>query len=76
MNSKDKSVKDKPKALRNVLYLGLVGFFTDFSTGMILGLLPTFVVNNLRVSKAILGAIERPVGFESTGNWQSYGYVF
>ena len=55
---KDKSVKDKPTGLRNVLYLGLVSFFTDFSTEMILGVLSTYLVNNLGVSKAILGAIE------------------
>ena len=59
MTSKDKSMeKDKPKGLRNVLYLGLVSFFTDFSTEMILGVLPTFIVNNLGASRAILGAIE------------------
>ncbi|HKR74025.1 MAG TPA: MFS transporter [Candidatus Nitrosocosmicus sp.] len=48
----------KPKGIRNVLYLGLVSFFTDFSTEMILGVLPTFIVNNLGASRAILGAIE------------------
>jgi len=59
MTSKDKSMEDnKPKGIRNVLYLGLVSFFTDFSTEMILGVLPTFIVNNLGVSRAILGAIE------------------
>jgi MFS family permease len=58
MPSKDKSIEDKPKGLRNVLYLGLVSFFTDFSTEMILGVLPIYLVNNLGVSKAILGAIE------------------
>ena len=51
-------MEDKPKGIRNVLYLGLVSFFTDFSTEMILGVLPTYLVNNLGVSKAILGAIE------------------
>lgn len=51
-------MEDKPRGIRNVLYLGLVSFFTDFSTEMILGVLPTFIVNNLGVSRAILGAIE------------------
>jgi len=51
-------VEDKPKGLRNVWMLGLVSFFTDFSTEMILGVLPTFIVNNLGASRAILGAIE------------------
>lgn len=48
----------KPRGIRNVLYLGLVSFFTDFSTEMILGVLPTFIVNNLGASRALLGAIE------------------
>lgn len=68
MTSKDKSVKDQPKGLHNVLYLGLVSFFTDFSTEMILGVLPTYLVNNLGVSKAILGAIE--------GSSELTSYVF
>jgi MFS family permease len=51
-------MKDKPEGIRNVLYLGLVSFFTDFSTEMILGVLPTFIVNNLGASRVILGAIE------------------
>lgn len=38
--------------------LGLVGFFTDFSTEMVLGVLPLFIVNNLGASRAIPGAIE------------------
>ena len=38
--------------------LGTVSFFTDFSTEMILGILPLFIVSNLGASKAILGAIE------------------
>jgi nitrate/nitrite transporter NarK len=44
--------------MRNVFMLGLVSFFTDFSTEMILGVLPLFIVNNLGTSRAILGAIE------------------
>ncbi len=51
-------MEDKPRGILNALYLGLVSFFTDFSTEMILGVLPTFIVNNLGVSRAILGAIE------------------
>ncbi len=51
-------MEEKPRGIRNVLYLGLVSFFTDFSTEMILGVLPTFIVNNLGASRAILGAIE------------------
>ncbi len=50
------------------MYLGLVSFFTDFSTEMILGILPTYLVNNLGISKAILGAIE--------GSSELTSYVF
>ncbi len=45
----------KPRGLRNVLFLGLASFFTDFSTEMIIGILPTNLVNNLGVSKAYSG---------------------
>ncbi len=65
MTYRDKSMEDKPKGIRNVLYLGLVSFFTDFSTEMILGVLPTFIVTNLGASRAILGAIEGSSEFTS-----------
>jgi sugar phosphate permease len=58
LTNSDKEIDDKPKGLRNVWMLGLVSFFTDFSTEMILGVLPTFIVNNLGASRTILGAIE------------------
>ncbi|MER5175749.1 MAG: MFS transporter [Candidatus Nitrosocosmicus sp.] len=58
MIPKDNSKEDKPIGIRNVLMMGLVSFFTDFSTEMILGILPLFIVNNLGASRAILGAIE------------------
>lgn len=38
--------------------LGIVSFFTDFSTEMIAGMLPSFTVTELGASKAILGGIE------------------
>lgn len=57
-NNNDPCKKEKPSGLRNVIALGLVSFFTDFSTEMVLGILPLFIVNNLGASKAILGAIE------------------
>ena len=44
-------MEEKPRGIRNVLYLGLVRLFTDFSTEMILGVLPTFIVNNLGASQ-------------------------
>jgi MFS family permease len=44
--------------MRNVTALGVVSFFTDFSTEMVLGVLPLFIVSSLGASRAILGAIE------------------
>lgn len=44
--------------MRNVTALGLVSFFTDFSTEMVLGVLPLFIVSTLGASRALLGAIE------------------
>jgi MFS family permease len=44
--------------MRNVTALGVVSFFTDFSTEMVLGVLPMFIVSSLGASRAILGAIE------------------
>jgi MFS family permease len=44
--------------LRNVMIMGIVSFFTDFSTEMVLGVLPIFVVKDLGASRAILGAME------------------
>ena len=44
--------------MRNVTALGLVSFFTDFSTEMVLGVLPLFIISSLGASRAILGVIE------------------
>ena len=44
--------------MRNVTALGLVSFFTDFSTEMVLGVLPFFIVSTLGASRLLLGAIE------------------
>lgn len=59
-NKPDKPIKPSPNdgGMRNVTALGLVSFFTDFSTEMILGILPLFIVGTLGASKAILGGIE------------------
>ena len=57
-NGSGSNNKPEPPGLRNVLAMGLVSFFTDFSTEMILGILPLYIVNNLGASKAILGTIE------------------
>lgn len=58
MPSKTPSGRNKSSGLRNVMMMGLVSFFTDFSTGMVLGVLPFFVVKDLGASRAILGAME------------------
>ena len=57
-NSDDSSKEQEKLGLRNVTYLGIVSFFTDFSTEMVLGVLPLFIVSTLGASRAILGAIE------------------
>jgi MFS family permease len=55
---------NKPKSssntggMRNVTALGLVSFFTDFSTEMVLGVLPFFIITTLGATRALLGAIE------------------
>ena len=50
--------QDQPIGMRNVIALGFVSFFTDFSTEMILGILPLFIVTNLGAPKLVLGGIE------------------
>jgi MFS family permease len=57
-NSHDNNNSSQPTGMRNVVALGLVSFFTDFSTEMILGILPLFIVTNLGAPRAILGGIE------------------
>jgi sugar phosphate permease len=61
-------VPKSSSGLKNVFALGLVSFFTDFSTEMILGILPLFIVNNLGASRAMLGIIE--------GSAELIGYTF
>ncbi len=53
--------------MKNVIILGIVSFFTDFSTEMILGILPLFIVSNLGAPKSILGAIEGSAELTSYG---------
>ena len=54
----DPNSQNRPRGIRNVTVLGIVSFFTDFSTEMIAGMLPSFIVTELGASKAILGGIE------------------
>jgi MFS family permease len=51
-------INGKDGGMRNVTALGLVSFFTDFSTEMVLGVLPLFIISSLGASRAILGTIE------------------
>jgi len=48
----------RKKGLRTVLGLGVVSFFTDISTEMVLSVLPYFIVEVLGGSRSILGVIE------------------
>jgi MFS family permease len=50
--------QNKHGGMRNVYAMGVVSFFTDFSTEMILGILPFFIVTGLGASRAVLGTIE------------------
>ncbi len=52
------SKNNRHTGMRNVAALGVVSFFTDFSTEMILAILPLFIVSSLGLSKAALGSIE------------------
>jgi len=45
-------------ALRNVFALGFVSFFTDVSSEMCFGILPTFILGLPGASRAVLGVIE------------------
>ncbi len=46
------------KYSKNVLRLGFVSFFTDMSTEMILGILPLFMIRELKMSIRTLGLVE------------------
>jgi len=51
---------DKPnsEAMRNILALGFVSFFTDISSEMCFSILPTFILGLPGATRAILGIIE------------------
>jgi MFS family permease len=48
--------------------MGLVSFFTDFSTEMVISVLPLYIVKDLNLSRTILGAIE--------GSGELVNYIF
>jgi MFS family permease len=58
----------KFSGLKNVMYMGLVSFFTDFSTEMVMSVLPLYIVKDLDLSRTILGAIE--------GSGEFVNYIF
>ena len=50
------------------MYMGLVSFFSDFSTEMVMSVLPLYIVKDLDLSRTILGAIE--------GSGEFVNYIF
>jgi MFS family permease len=54
----DLPTQNNPSGFKNVVRLGYVSLFTDFSTEMILALLPVFIHDQLGASYAIVGLIE------------------
>ena len=48
--------------------MGLVSFFTDFSTEMVMSVLPLYIIKDLDLSRTILGAIE--------GSGEFVNYIF
>ncbi|MFM8659014.1 MAG: MFS transporter, partial [Candidatus Nitrosotenuis sp.] len=49
---------DEKDGIKNIKRLGLVSFFTDFSSEMVFGILPYFVVGTLGLSRAFLGFLD------------------
>ena len=48
--------------------MGIVSFFTDFSTEMVMSVLPLYIVKDLNLSRTVLGAIE--------GSGEFINYIF
>jgi MFS family permease len=57
-NNESKDAQPSLLGFKNVVRLGYVSLFTDFSTEMILGLLPVFIHDQLGASYVIVGLIE------------------
>ncbi|HIH07519.1 MAG TPA: MFS transporter [Candidatus Nitrosotenuis sp.] len=49
---------EEKQGLENIKKLGLVSFFTDFSSEMVFGILPYFIVSTLGLSRAFLGVLD------------------
>ena len=58
----------KKPGIRNVYAMGLVSFFTDVSTEMVMGYLPIFIIQDLGATRALLGLIE--------GVGEFFNYIF
>jgi len=54
--------------IRNIIALGLVSLFTDISSEMVFSIMPIFIIEELKASRAILGLIE--------GLGESANYIF
>jgi len=52
------SANNKPKLLRNVVFLGLISLFTDLSTEMVYPLIPLYLTMVLGATPALVGVIE------------------
>lgn len=50
--------KGKNKIQKNVFWLGLISYFTDFSSEMLMPILPIFFQDVLGINKAFIGLIE------------------
>lgn len=49
---------DEKNGMKNIRTLGLVSFFTDFSSEMVFGILPYFVTSTLGLSRTFLGLLD------------------
>lgn len=49
---------DEKNGMKNIRTLGLVSFFTDFSSEMVFGILPYFVTSILGLSRTFLGLLD------------------
>jgi MFS family permease len=49
---------DEKSGMKNIKTLGLVSFFTDFSSEMVFGILPYFITSTLGLSRTFLGMLD------------------
>ena len=58
----------------NIVFLGLVSFFTDLSTEMVYPLIPLYLTSAFGATPAIVGVIEG-IAESLLGRWQAYKMV-